>query len=229
MATHGQFCAVARALDVLGGRWTLLVVRELMCGGRRFNEIRRGIPRISRTTLSERMQALMHIGAVERTDGPHGPEYSLTPTGLELSGVVEALGVWGQKCLPRNALDEGLDLDPLLLDMQRRVRPARLPGDPLVVRFELDGCQPRLMLLRQDETGVCTRNPGFPEPLCVRGPVGALAAWWRGDLGFIEARRIGLAIEGPKELVRAFPEWFDRYLFAQVSPAARSQPAEVQF
>lgn len=220
MATHGQFCAVARALDVLGGRWTILVVRELMCGGRRFNEIRRGIPRISPTTLSERMQALIHIGAVERADGPHGPEYALSSAGMELAGVVEALGVWGQKYLTRNAVEEELDLEPLLLDMQRRARFDMLPRDPMVVRFELDDRQPQLMLLRQGDAGVCAHNPGFPEPLCVRGPVGALAAWWRGDLGFAEAQRAGLAIEGPRELARAFPEWFERYLFAQISPAA---------
>ncbi|KGM29988.1 winged helix-turn-helix transcriptional regulator, partial [Inquilinus limosus] len=86
MAGYGQFCAVARAHEVLGGRWTLLVVRELLCGSRRFNDIRRGIPRISRTMLSERLQALAAIGAVERAEGEHGPEYGLTEAGRELAG-----------------------------------------------------------------------------------------------------------------------------------------------
>ena len=75
---------MARAHEVLGGRWTLLVVRELLCGSRRFNDIRRGIPRISRTMLSERLQALAFVGAVERTDGVHGPEYALTESGRSL-------------------------------------------------------------------------------------------------------------------------------------------------
>ncbi|MCA6113239.1 winged helix-turn-helix transcriptional regulator, partial [Bradyrhizobium cenepequi] len=66
MAGYGQFCSIARAHEVLGGRWTLLVVRELLCGSRRFNDIRRGIPRISKTMLSERLQELIAIGAVER-------------------------------------------------------------------------------------------------------------------------------------------------------------------
>ena len=92
MANYGQFCSVARAHEVLGGRWTLLVVRELLCGSRRFNDIRRGIPRISRTMLSERLQELIHVGAVERSDGDHGPEYALTEAGNELMTLVGALG-----------------------------------------------------------------------------------------------------------------------------------------
>jgi DNA-binding HxlR family transcriptional regulator len=223
MASYGQFCSVARAHEVLGGRWTLLIVRELLCGSRRFNDIRRGIPRISRTMLSERLQALVLADAVERMDGEHGPEYALTDAGSELAGLVGALGVWGQKWLVRHAADEDLDLEPLLVDMQRRVRFESLPKDPIVVRFEIQGGQPRLMLLRREEAALCTYNPGFPEPLRVRGPLAALVAWWRGDVGFTEAQRMGLAIEGQRPLSRAFPGWFERYRFADVGPARQSQ------
>ncbi len=90
MADYGQFCSVARAHEAIGGRWTLLVVRELLCGSRRFNDIRRGIPRISRTMLSERLQALVQVGAVSRIEGGHGPEYALTEAGRELMDVVSA-------------------------------------------------------------------------------------------------------------------------------------------
>ncbi len=220
MAGYGQFCAMARAHEVLGGRWTLLVVRELLCGSRRFNDIRRGIPRISRTVLSERLQALALAGAVARSDGAHGPEYALTQAGEELASLVGALGTWGQRWLARHAAHEDLDLEPVLVDMQRRVRFAALPKDPIVVRFEIGGRrQPRFMLLKAAEASLCTQNPGFPEPLCVRGPLPALVAWWRGDAGFAEARRAGLAIEGPRALARRFPEWFERYQFAHVRPA----------
>jgi DNA-binding HxlR family transcriptional regulator len=81
MTGYGQFCSVARAHEVVGGRWTILIVRELLCGSRRFNDIRRGIPRISRTVLSERLQALTVVGAVARIDGEHGPEYVLSDAG----------------------------------------------------------------------------------------------------------------------------------------------------
>ena len=223
MATYGQFCSVARAHEVLGGRWTLLIVRELLCGSRRFNDIRRGIPRISRTMLSERLQALLLAGAVERMDGARGPEYALTDAGSELAGLVGAFGAWGQRWLSRHAADEDLDLEPLLVDMQRRVRFEALPKDPIVVRFAIQGIQPRLMLLRREEAALCTRNPGFPEPLRVHGPLAALVAWWRGDSSFIEAQRMGLTIEGPRALARAFPGWFQRYQFADIGPAREDQ------
>src|SRR5271170_3523707 len=134
MAGYGQFCSVARAHEVLGGRWTLLVVRELLCGSSRFNDIRRGIPRISRTMLSERLRALTFIDAIERIDGEHGPEYALTESGRELANLVGALGTWGQRWLPRNSKGEDIDLEPLLVDMQRRVRFEAIPKHPIVVR-----------------------------------------------------------------------------------------------
>lgn len=220
MAGYGQFCSAARAHEVLGGRWTLLVVRELLCGSRRFNDIRRGIPRISRTVLSGRLQALVFIGVVERLGGRHGPEYILTAAGGELAGLVEALGSWGQRWLPRRAGDEDLDPEPLLVDMQRRVRFDALPEGPFVVRFGIRGSRPRFLLLKPAEASLCAHNPGFPEPLCVRGPLPALVAWWRGDVGFDEARRMGLAVDGPRALARAFPGWFERYRFAHIAPAS---------
>jgi DNA-binding HxlR family transcriptional regulator len=219
MTEYGQFCSMARAHELLGGRWTLLVVRELLCGSTRFNDIRRGIPRISRTMLSERLQALTLAGAIARVDGEHGPEYALTEAGRELMSLVAALGVWGQRWLPRHPVAEDIDLDPVLIDMQRRVCFDALPKEPIVVRFEIARNQPRFMLLKAAEASVCTQNPGFPEPLRVKSPLAALVAWWRGDATFAEAQRMGLSIEGPRALVRAFPSWFERYRFAHVAPA----------
>lgn len=222
MADYGQFCSVARAHEAIGGRWTLLVVRELLCGSRRFNDIRRGIPRISRTMLSERLQALVQVGAVSRIEGEHGPEYVLTDAGRELMEIVGALGTWGQRWLPRQASAEDLELEPVLVDMQRRVRAEALPQDPLVVRFAIEGQrQPRFLLLKEGEISLCTQNPGFPEPLCIRTSLSALVAWWRGDVSFAEAQRMGLTVEGPRALAKAFPGWFERYLFAEVRPAAK--------
>ncbi|EIM29346.1 winged helix-turn-helix transcriptional regulator [Microvirga lotononidis] len=221
MADYGQFCSVARAHEAIGGRWTLLVVRELLCGSRRFNDIRRGIPRISRTMLSERLQELVHVGVVTRIEGGHGPEYALTEAGRELMGIVGALGTWGQRWLPRRAEAEDLDLEPILVDMERRVRTEVLPDEPMVIRFEIEGQrQPRFLLMKVADVALCGRNPGFPEPLRVRGPLPALAAWWRGDVSFAEAQRRGLNVEGPKALAQAFPDWFERYMFAEVPPAA---------
>lgn len=228
MTGYGQFCSMARAHELLGGRWTLLVVREILFGSRRFNDIRRGIPRVSRTVLSERLQALVSAGAIARIDGTHGPEYTVTEAGQELATLVGALGTWGQRWLARESPTEDLDLQPLLVDMQRRVRFPALPKEPLVVRFEIRGHRRHFMLLRKSEASLCRHNPGFPEPVCVRGPLAALVAWWRGDASLAEAQRMGLAIEGSKAFTQAFPKWFDLYLFAHVGPAEESAKASAQ-
>jgi DNA-binding HxlR family transcriptional regulator len=108
---------MARAHEVLGGRWTLLIVREILSGSHRFNDIRRGLPRISRTVLSERLKALTFAGAVTRADGPNGQEYVLTEAGQEIATMVGALGTWGQRWLSRQPTKEDFELEPLLHDM----------------------------------------------------------------------------------------------------------------
>jgi DNA-binding HxlR family transcriptional regulator len=152
---------MARAHEALGGRWTILIVREILCGSRRFNDIRRGIPRVSRTVLSERLQALVVVGAIARTDGLHGPEYTLTEAGQELATLVSALGTWGQRWLVRAPANEDLDLEPVLVDMQRRVRFAALPREPFVVRFEVRGYQPKLHAAQEDRSFSLSSKPGL--------------------------------------------------------------------
>jgi DNA-binding HxlR family transcriptional regulator len=222
MKSFGQFCSVARALELLGERWTLLVVRELLLGGRTFGDVRRGVPRISRTMLAARLRELADAGVVVRVAGDGTPAYELTAAGRELADVVRALGVWGQRWLPRALADDELDLDALVWDMRRRVDAAALPRSPVVVRIEatdLRKSRPRWLLLRDGEVSLCTSNPGFAEALTVRGDRRLLVGWWRGDLSFEDARRRGLAVDGERSLARAFPRWFERYLFAEIEPA----------
>jgi len=218
MTGYGQFCAIARAHEVLGGRWTLLIVRELLMGSRRFNDIRRGIPRISKTVLSERLQDLVHFGVATRRDGAYGPEYDLTDSGRELFDLVVTLGTWGQRWLPRHGAEDA-DLDPLLHDMARRTYPQHLPPEPRVIRFALDRQPLRFLLMKPGEVSACAENLGFPEPLTLHGKFPALVAWWRGDCDFAAAKRAGLRLEGSRTAMRAFPTWFQRYLLAGIEPA----------
>jgi DNA-binding HxlR family transcriptional regulator len=222
MKSYGQFCSIARALDLLGERWTLLIVRELLCGSTRFTELQQGIPRVSRTMLSARLKELLDAGVIARAVGADGPAYELTRAGQELASVVHALGTWGQQWLPRHFQTEQLDLDTLAWDMHRRVNLDALPTAPVLLRIECS--QPghrskvRFLLLRRTEVSVCSTNPGFPEALVVRAPLATLTAWWRGDIELAAARAGGLVLEGRPAWVKAFPSWFARYLLASVKP-----------
>ncbi|HEX2438491.1 MAG TPA: helix-turn-helix domain-containing protein [Methylomirabilota bacterium] len=228
MKSYGQFCSIARSLDLLGERWTLLVVRELLCGSRRFGDIQRGIPRVSRTMLSARLRELLDAGVIERPRGAHGPEYRLTAAGQELAAVVRELGTWGQRWLTRELHRDELDARVLLWDIQRRVRRDALPARPLVVALELTDVRGpagrHYLLLRRSEVSLCASNPGFPEELRVRTDRRTLAGWWRGDLTFRQAVGAGLRLEGRREWVRAFPDWFERYMFAEVAAVAAVAP-----
>jgi len=213
--SYGQFCSIARALDLVGERWTLLVIRELLCGTVRFNDLRRGVPRISRTMLAARLRALCDAGLVTRARG-EGPSYSLTEAGRELAGTIRELGTWGQRWLPRDLPPSELDSDALLWDIRRRVRRELLPEVPIVMRIELADERPRggdrFLLLRRDEVSLCAHNPGFPEELHVRAPVQILTAWLaRGHLAVARALRRNDDRRPPRvgarvpDLVRALP------------------------
>jgi hypothetical protein len=175
--------------------------------------------------LSARLKELADAGVIERREEDDGPTYELTEAGRELSGVVRELGTWGQRWLPRELPAEELDADALLWDMRRRVDMEALPERPVVARLELRDvggrAGVRFLLLRRTEVSLCATNPGFADVLRVRAHLRTLTAWWRGDISFAGARAEGLTLEGPRDLVRAFPGWFQRYLFADVAAAAR--------
>ena len=129
MRSYGQYCPVAKATEILGDRWTLLIVREMLGGASGFNELQRGLPGISRSVLTDRMRALERAEVVERRTGPKGRtlEYRLTPAGRDLQPVVQAIGEWGATWSFTEPRPEELDPDLLIVWMARHVDRRRLP------------------------------------------------------------------------------------------------------
>src|SRR3954453_45254 len=125
MATYGQFCPVAMAAEVLTERWTPLIVRELLCGSTRFNDLRRGVPLMSPSLLSKRLKTLERVGVVERD----GADYRLTPAGGELRPLIEALGVWGQRWSRGDVEAKHYDASLLMWDIHRSIAMDRLPPE----------------------------------------------------------------------------------------------------
>jgi DNA-binding HxlR family transcriptional regulator len=142
VSAYGQFCPVSKAMELLDERWTMLVVRELMLGSRHFNELRRGVPRMSPALLSKRLRTLTRAGVVERRDDGPRVSYELTEAGLELKPIVEALGRWGVRWIPELG-DEDLDPHLLLWDMHRSVDLPAVPEGRTVLRFSSPTCPPR--------------------------------------------------------------------------------------
>ena len=210
---YGQFCPVALASELLAERWTLLIVRELLAGAQRFNEIRRGVPRLSPTLLRQRLQSLELAGVLERQASARGRAgaYRLTAAGHALRPVVAAVGEWGQ----RWARDiEPDDLDPgwLVWGMHRRLNVAAMPPGRTVLEIEFTDAprtQRRFWLVHcAGEVQVCLKDPGYEVALRLAARVRALAEVWRGIRPLRAALAEGaISLSGAAALRRALPQW----------------------
>jgi DNA-binding HxlR family transcriptional regulator len=226
MKGYGQFCPVAKAAEIFAERWTPLVLRELSCGSRRFSDLRRGVPLMSRTLLAQRLRQLEDAGIVQsaaKAKG-RGREYFLTPAGEELRPLIQGLGEWGQRWA-RSQINAG-DLDPGLLmwDIHRRLNVERLPARRVVVLFDFRGVPKAWqamrtfwLILQGSDVDLCLKEPGFEVDLLVDADLAALTKVWMGDVRLVDAMRSRLVrLEGPTVLVRAFPGWLALSEFAGV-------------
>jgi len=223
MRSYAQYCPVAKASEILGDRWTLLIVREMLGGASGFNELQRGLPGISRSVLAERLRALERAEILERRTGPKGRtlEYRLTPGGRDLQPVVQALGEWGVTWSFTDPRPEELDPDLLIVWMARHVDREQLPADRTVVQFDFRHPAKRYwMVLEPSDVSVCLQHPGFDVDLEVKVDTATLYRVYLGRAelgGAMRGRK--LTMRGPQALQRAFGRWFAWSSFA---PASRS-------
>lgn len=213
MPDYGRFCPVALTSDVLADRWTPLILRELVLGNTRFNDIARCLPGISRTLLVQRLKHLERKGVVERWPLPVGKgfEYHLTPAGKDLEGVIVAMGRWAVHWLFDEIELGGVDVVQLTWWLHRRIDAEQLPPFRVVVQFDHTGPVRRSiwMVLDRGEASVCLQHPGFDPDLVVTATTTALAAVFQGLTSWRQAVAAGqIAVRGPLPLVRSLHRWF---------------------
>jgi DNA-binding HxlR family transcriptional regulator len=213
MFRYHQYCPVARACEILADRWTLLIVRELLFGSRHFNDLRRGLPRISRSLLVTRLRHLEDNGVIARNTGarPNVTEYVLTDEGSDLAEVIKHLGTWAIKWVFSDPNRDELDPALFLWKMHQRVNHRELPRRRTVVQFDLTGRKGRRVWLTlvPGDISSSLKPPGFASDLIVRADVSVLYRVWAGFLEYDAAvRRKEILLEGPPALVQAFPRWF---------------------
>src|ERR671924_2184789 len=225
MHSYAQYCPVAKASEILGDRWTLLIVREMLGGASGFNELQRGLPGISRSVLTDRMRALERAEVIERRTGPQGRtlEYRLTPAGRDLEPVVQAIGEWGATWSFTEPRPEELDPSLLIVWMARHVDRQRLPANRTVVQFDFRDPKRRYwMVLEPSEVSVCLQHPGLDVDLEVTVDTASLYRVYLGRAELVAASRANkLTMSGPRALQRGFARWFAWSAFA---PASRSAP-----
>lgn len=192
---YGQFCTVARGAEVLCERWTPLVVRELLCGSRRFNDLHRGVPRMSTSLLARRLQTLESAGVVKRTAVGKVWEYSLTDAGEELRPIVMALGHWGARWIGSRLREHELDAGLLMWDIRRFVQLDEFPQRAVVIHFQLpdarEGERSWWLVVESGVADLCRDDPGRDLTLVVVASLRALTEIWSGDLTSAEALASG--------------------------------------
>lgn len=207
-----EYCPVSVGAEVVGDRWTLLVLRELMLGSCRFNDIHRGLPGMSRTLLSARLRRLEAGGLLTRTlDGDGRPEYRLTRAGAELEPLVWQLGDWARRWFMGDPEREQLDGGWLLWRLRQFVRPDSLPGRRVVIEFILGGESEQhvWLLLARGDISACRQHPGHDVDLWVTADLAELHRLVAGMTSLDATRDAGLLrIDGHPDLIAGFPTWF---------------------
>ena len=225
IGSYKQFCPVAMAAEVLGARWTLVLVRELVAGSTRFNELRRGVPRMSPALLSKRLKDLETAGIVKRsrmTGEPDLFEYQLTEAGRGLTPVIEAVGIWGQRWLETEASLENLDPELLMWDMRRNINPTPMPrrrNTIQVIFTDLKEARRNWWLIVQpdQEVDLCRVDPGFDVDLYLSTNLRTMTEIWMGYTTIARAKeQERLIITGSRQLEVDLASWLRLSPFAKV-------------
>ena len=218
---YGQFCPVAMASEILCSRWTTLIVREMLCGTTRFNDLRRGVPRMSPALLSKRLKELEKAGIVAAVRGASGSvEYRLTPAGEDLRPIVMSMGFWAQRWVESQLSLKNLDPSLLMWDMRRNLAPAPIPGRRCTVKFDYPelsaGRKTWWLVVENGEVDLCGVDPGYEVDLYVRSSLHSMTSVWMGATTLkdeIEASNIVLT--GDKAVARSMHQWLGLSPFAK--------------
>lgn len=220
---YGQFCPVAKAAEVLAERWTPLVLRELLCGSHRFNDLQRGVPLMSPSMLSERLRGLQRAGVIERRPAKvgRGWEYHLTEAGEELQPIIEQFGVWGQRWARRKVEEGDLDAPLLMWDIRRCVRPNDLPDRRVTVAVTFTDVRSAhcrwWLVLFQGAVDLCLTDPGFDVDVHITTDLRTMTRVWLGDISVGDAVRSNtMTLTGRTVLLRSLPKWIGLSTFARV-------------
>ena len=228
MTAYGQFCPVAKATEILGDTWSMLIVRELLLGSTRFSQFQRGLPKISPTVLNTRLKSLETDGVIVRrpVSGQRGHDYRLTPAGRELAPLVEALAVWGMRWARDEMEDADYDVSFLMFDIERNILRSELPDGDTVLCFQfpdLDDFGTWWIVVTDDGTDLCYQDPGHDVSAYLTATSHDLIGIWMGDIPLgaaLEDAR--LKVFGDGTICKRLRKWFPRSSAADVPRPERA-------
>jgi len=224
MKEYGQFCPIAKASEILGERWTHLVIRELGAGSEAFNDLRKGLPLMSPSLLSARLKSLQAAGVVNRHESNGQVRYTLTEAGLELKPILLAMGTWGHRWARSKLGEENLDPSLLMWDIHRTMNAGYFGKTRTVLMFEFSDYAAKFkrwwLVIEDGDIDVCMKDPGHEIDLQLVTTVSTLTAVWMGDIFLPQAIRSKMIrLSGPGKLKRDISTWLGTNYFADVKSA----------
>lgn len=218
---YKQFCPLAMAAELLCTRWTMVLLRELVAGTTRFNDLRRGVPKMSPTLLAQRLRDLEAAGIVERKalKSEKGVfEYRMTEAGKDLRAVVDAMGFWGQKWVEARQSLKNLDPSLLMWDMRRNLNPKPLPDRRTVIQFlypELPASKRFwwLVVEPKGEVDLCWSDPGYDVDLYISTDLRTMTSVWMG-VTTVAREREKFVFTGDQEIAGTIQAWLGLSPFA---------------
>ena len=218
MRTYAQYCPIVRAVEVLGDRWTLLIVRDMLIGASRFNELSRGLPGLSRALLSRRLRQLANAGLVHRT----GDGYTLTPSGEALRPLVFGLADWGARYAFGDPRADELDPEVLMWWMHGRIDTGALSRRATIEIRINDRRRTFWLVVEPGDASVCYTDPGLEVDAVLASDIATLYRMWEGELELLDAVRAGtIELTGPRWVVRGLPDWLKLSPVAEYVRAAK--------
>lgn len=212
---YGQFCPVAMTSQILTARWTPLILRELLCGSTRFGDLRKGLPRISQSLLTRRLEELNDSNIIIKSPlSSGGYEYQLTKAGEKLRPIIEMMGIWGAENLMHNLTQNERDPDLLFWDIRRTVDSSMIDTkNRFVTQFDVSGLSRtkrfRWLVSNNGDTDLCYRDPGYEVNLTVYASLKALVDVWVGVQTLNRAlSKNEIRLEGSIKDKVFFKKWF---------------------
>lgn len=219
MRTYAQYCPIVRAVEVLGDRWTLLIVRDMLVGASRFNELSRGLPGLSRALLSRRLRQLANAGLVQRT----GDGYALTPAGQALRPLVFGLADWGARYAFGDPRADELDPEVLMWWMHGRIDTGTLSKRATIEVRINDRRRTFWLVVEPGDASICYTDPGLEVDAVLASDIATLFRMWEGEVELLDAVRAGtIELTGTRWVVRGLPEWLKLSPVAEHVRAARA-------
>lgn len=224
MRGYGQFCPIAKASEVLGERWTHLVIREIGVGSESFNDIRKGVPLMSPSLLSTRLKSLERAGVIQRDAKQSHVYYRLTKAGEELMPIILQMGTWGHRWVRSDLSNDDLDPGLLIWDMHRGMNTEYFTAERTVLKIEFTDMIPRKrfwwLVIRDGEVDVCMKDPGYEVDLVISSGLRTLTAVWMGDTTIMNALREKLiSVTGLSVLRKNIAAWLGSSYYADVKTA----------